>query len=59
MTEDRSENEKLLHAHAELQLGIRQCQELVADLRSKLAANGNEPVSDNDREAEAEDQSAS
>lgn len=58
MTEDQSENEKLLHAHAELQLGIRQCQELVADLRSKLAANANEPDSDNDRDAEAEDQSA-
>ena len=58
MTEDQSENEKVLHAHAELQSGIRQCQELVADLRSKLAANGNEPNSDNDREAGAEDQSA-
>lgn len=58
MTEDQSEIEKLLHAQYELQLGIRQCQELVADLRFKLAANGNERISDNDGEAEAEDQSA-
>lgn len=58
MTEDQSEIEQLLQAHAELQVGIRQCQNLVADLRSKLAANGNEPQSDNDSEAEDEDQSA-
>ena len=58
MTEDQSEIEKLLHAHTELQVGIRNCQELVADLRWKLAANGNEPQSDNDREANGDDQSA-
>ena len=57
MTEDQSEIEKLLQAHAELQFGLRNCHELVADLRSKLAANGNEAFSDNDRTAPGDDQS--
>lgn len=58
MSEQESELEKLLHAHAELQYGLRTCHELVADLRSKLAANGNEPSSDNDRAGDGEGQSA-
>lgn len=58
MSEEQSEIEKLLHAHAELQFGIRHCRELVADLRSKLAANVNEPPSCNDKDEAGEDQSA-
>lgn len=58
MSNEDSEIERLLYAHAELQLGLRNCHELVADLRSKLAANGNEPSSDNDCRGEDEDQSA-
>ena len=58
MDEDQSEIEKLLHAHAELQFGIQHCRELVADLRTKLVANGNEPPSDNDSDAGDDGQSA-
>lgn len=58
MTEDQSEIEKLLHAHAELQFGLRTCHELIADLRSKLAANGNEPPSEEAGRGTGEDQSA-
>lgn len=58
MSKDNHDYDELLHAHAQLQFGLRSCRELVADLRSKLVANGNEPNSDNDQDDEDEDQSA-
>ena len=39
--------DELEQANEHLQTGLRQCQELVADLRVKLAANLNDPPTDN------------
>ena len=44
MSEDPDRIDELEHANERLQAGLRQCQELVADLRVKLAANVNDPM---------------
>jgi len=42
--------------NADLTRSLHRCRELVADCRSKLAANSNEPIL-NDNEDEAEEES--
>ena len=42
--------DELEQANEQLHSGLRQCQELVADLRVKLAANLNDPPPTDDRD---------
>lgn len=44
MSEHPDRIEELEQANERLQAGLRQCHELVSDLRAKLAANANEPL---------------
>lgn len=45
MSEEPDRIDELEQANERLHAGLRQCHELVADLRVKLAANLNEPPS--------------
>jgi len=52
MSQEETTQDELQEANDLFQAGLQTCQELIADLRSKLAANVNEPLFDNDAEAE-------
>jgi hypothetical protein len=48
------ETVRLKRVSADLARGLDRCRELVEDCRVKLAANSNEPGSDNDDDGESE-----
>ena len=53
--QDNSEIARLRKVNADLTRSLDRCRELVADCRSKLAANSNEPMLfDNDDDEEEE-----
>ena len=51
MSENPDRTDELERANQRLRAGLRQCHELVADLRHKLAANLNDPPTDEGDEA--------
>ena len=54
MTDDDLKIEDLAEANQQLRDGLRACRELVVDYRSRLAANGNEPLSANESELDSD-----